>query len=68
MNAIAGGVAEEDDADKTEAAGASVGVTGNATSAGSTDCGTSRESFFSGTAGFASGGDDAAPAPDVGHA
>lgn len=67
MKAIAG-VTAEDDADGVAEAGASVGVTGKATSAGSTDCGTSRESFFSGTVGFASDGDGAAPAPEVGQA
>lgn len=68
MKAIAGAFVVEADGVGIPAAGVSVGVTGNATSAGSTNCGTSRESFFSGTAGFDSTGEDAASAPDWGHA
>lgn len=67
MKAMAGGGVDDDECEALTA-GASVGVTGNATSAGSIGWGTSRESFFSGGDGLSSTGDGDGAVPDVGHA
>lgn len=68
MKPMAGGGVDDDDGCGALTAGASVGVTGNAMSAGSIGWGTSRESFFSGTDGLLSTSDDGGAVPDVGHA